>query len=64
MRPRHQTSCEDNFMTMKNKLQHPLALIAQGFVAGAIIFYPATRSEAGMQRIAPTSSASLGRTDE
>jgi len=45
-------------MSMKSKLQHPFALIAQGFIAGAIIFYPATSSGAGTQRTAPTSSAS------
>ena len=45
-------------MSMKNKLQHPFALIVQGFIAGAIIFYPAPPSEAGTQRPAPTNSAS------
>ena len=44
-------------MNLKNKLQHPFALIAQGFVAGAIIFYPAAPSETDVQRTPPTSYA-------
>ena len=46
----------NNVMSMKNKLQHPFALIAQGFIAGAILFYPAVPAEAGTQQTAPTRS--------
>ena len=46
-------------MSIKNKLQHPFALIAQGFIAGAIFFYPAAPAETDVQRNAPVGSASV-----
>jgi hypothetical protein len=37
-------------MTIKQKLQNPLALVAQGFVAGAILFWATVPSDAEPQQ--------------
>lgn len=39
---------------LKAKLQHPLALIAQGFVAGVIIFTVTAPSDSSAQPADPT----------
>ncbi len=36
-------------INLKKKLQNPMVLVAQGFVAGAILFYATTPPEAAQQ---------------
>jgi hypothetical protein len=42
-----------NFMSIKQKLQNPFALVAQGFVAGAILLWVTTPAEAEAAPTAP-----------
>ena len=48
-------------MNMKKKLQNPFVLVAQGFIAGAILFYATTPPEADPQLPAPVQSASAAK---
>ncbi len=41
---------------LKQKLQNPLVLVAQGFVAGAILFYSTLPPEAAPAQPQPTQS--------
>jgi len=41
----HHGGNEGKTMKMKQKLQNPFALVVQGFVAGAIIFYATAPNE-------------------
>jgi hypothetical protein len=36
-------------MKLKRKLQHPVALVAQGFVAGVILFWATASAESSAQ---------------
>ena len=42
---------------LKQKLQNPFALIAQGFVAGVILFWVTAPSESRAASAAPTAAA-------
>jgi hypothetical protein len=41
-------------MNLKRRLQNPFALIAQGFIAGAIILYATTPADVRQQSISAT----------
>jgi hypothetical protein len=43
----------------KQKLQHPVALTAQGFVFGVVLFWAMAPSESGAQATASTSTAAI-----
>ncbi len=43
-------------MNLKKKLQNPVVLVAQGFVAGAILFYATTPPEAAPAQAQPQQS--------
>jgi hypothetical protein len=43
-------------MNIKKKLTNPFVLVAQGFAAGAIIFFATAPAEADPQQQAPTAS--------
>ena len=44
-------------MTIKQKLQNPLALVAQGFVAGAILFWATVPSDSEARQDNPVESS-------
>ncbi len=44
-------------MTIKQKLQNPIALVAQGFVAGAILFWATVPSDGEQRQDSPVESA-------
>ena len=41
-------------MSIKQKLQNPFALVAQGFIAGAILFWATAPGDADARPLAPT----------
>ena len=43
----------------KQRLKHPVALAAQGFVFGVVLFWATAPSESGAQTAAPAASATL-----
>ena len=43
-------------MNLKKKLQNPVALVVQGFVAGSVIFYATMPPEAASTQIQPQAS--------
>ena len=45
-------------MNIRTKLQHPLALVVQGFIAGAIILHATMPPETGARRALPTGGVS------
>jgi hypothetical protein len=47
-----------NMMNLKKKLQNPFALIAQGFIGGAILFFATAPSEQQAAQAAPTAESS------
>ena len=44
-------------MDIKKKLQNPFALVAQGFVAGAILFWTTAPAEADANQVQPIKAA-------
>jgi hypothetical protein len=44
-------------MDIKKKLQNPFALVAQGFVAGAILFWTTAPAEADANQVQPVEAA-------
>ena len=44
-------------MKILDKLQNPFALVAEGFVAGAILFYTTIPAEPELPQPAPTAAA-------
>ena len=44
-------------MKILDKLQNPFALVAEGFVAGAILFYATMPPEPDLQQPAPAAAA-------
>ena len=51
-------------MNLKKKLQNPLVLVTEGFVAGAILFYATTPREMPAQPQAPAVSQTLAKITE
>jgi hypothetical protein len=43
-------------MKLKQKLQHPFALIAEGFIAGAILLYATTPADVRQQSVSSLSA--------
>ena len=50
-------------MTIKQKLQNPLALVAQGFVAGAILFWATVPSDAEQQQQSSSAQTTTSTTE-
>lgn len=49
-------------MNIKQKLQHPFALVGQGFALGAILFFATAPVEADSPQADPVQTAALAET--
>lgn len=48
-------------MNIKKKLTNPFVLIAQGFAAGAIVFFATAPAEADQQQPAPSAQSAVAK---